>query len=133
MYHVNVQHNPMPYTQEPVHFRELTPFRVETSRAELLSAARQWVELQPRMQVIEAQKDFLHARAVSASFGFADDVSIRVKCSSDEEAVLEVQGSLRIGSGDFGVNHGRNARLLHDMKQLQAEGQFPAIACNVGY
>ena len=80
----------------------MRPLEVETSAEELLSAAAQWVALQPRMQVIHKQPGLLHVRAVSLVSGFADDMLISVRCGGQKMAILEVQSMLRLGKGDFG-------------------------------
>ena len=55
------------------------------------------------------------------------------RCNDKEQTVVEVQGQLRIGKSDFGVNGRRNQRFLLDLsravQQPQAEGGIPPGKC----
>ena len=42
---------------------------------------------------------------------------------------MEVQGQLRLGRGDFGVNSRRNERFLLALSRAVQEGAFPAAQC----
>lgn len=52
----------------------------------------------------------MHARFVTWLWGFADDFFVSVRCNDVGSAVIEVQGQLRLGQSDLGVNARRNKR-----------------------
>jgi uncharacterized protein (DUF1499 family) len=61
---------------------------------------------------------FIHVRFLSMLFGFADDMLINLRCDEDGNTIIELQGQLRIGKGDLGVNRRRNKRLLTGVGEL---------------
>jgi len=62
---------------------------------------------------------FLHYRFLSQFMGFPDDMMVSVSCEQ-ERSVVEVQGQLRVGYGDMGVNTARNTALLQHLAASQA-------------
>ena len=64
--------------------------------------------------------EFVHLRVASLFWGFPDDVYVRMTCTDEGLTALEVQGNLRIGHGDMGVNAHRNAMLLQYMRGMEA-------------
>lgn len=101
------------------------PFRARALLSDVEAQVLRWVESQPRVAVLKHVKPggngdgggFLHARAVTPVMGFADDLYVRWRCTSLGEAVVEVQGQLRLGVGDMGVNVRRNGAILEFLKR----------------
>jgi uncharacterized protein (DUF1499 family) len=62
------------------------------------------VQAQPRVQIIDAQGDYMHTLFVSRRLGFKDDVEFLL----DREArVIQVRACSRLGYWDLGVNRAR--------------------------
>jgi hypothetical protein len=81
-------------------------------RAAVQAAVVAWVADQTAARVLEVGPGFLHVRCVTLFMGFADDLVARFSCTERNTTLVEVQGQLRIGGGDLGVNARRNRRLL---------------------
>lgn len=56
-----------------------------------------------RVQIVQADEDFIHAEFRSAVFGFIDDVTFRF----DPPGFIQVRSAARTGYYDFGVNRKR--------------------------
>ena len=67
-------------------------------------------------QLFNDGEGFLHFRVASLFWGFPDDVYVRMTCTDKGLTALEVQGNLRTGHGDMGVNAHRNAMLIQYMR-----------------
>jgi len=120
------------------------PFRKRALLSDVEGELLRWVELQSRRVTVlkhekpsskdrEAGGGFLHVRAVTALMGFADDFFLSYRCL-EGEAVVELQGQLRLGVGDAGVNTRRNAAVLAHLRAAAAaaedKGGLPAAdAC----
>lgn len=116
------------------------PFRKRALLSDVERELLRWVGQQSRRVTIlkhdkPSSKDgggFLHVRAVTPLMGFADDFFVRYRCSKKGgEAVVELQGQLRLGVGDAGVNIRRNAAVLaHLRASAEQDGGLPAAdAC----
>lgn len=106
----------------------LQPFRARALLSDVEAEVLRWVAQQPRVTILKHvshsraggadEGGFLHVRAVTPVWGFADDVFVHWRCSRMVgEAVVEVQGQLRLGVGDMGVNVKRNAAILAHLKR----------------
>ena len=73
--------------------------------------------------------EFLHFRVASLFWGFPDDVYVRMTCTDEGLTALELQGNLRIGHSDMGVNADRNAKLLQHIRQMEASGTLSVGNC----
>jgi len=58
-----------------------------------------------------------------------DDFWVRLSCGKDGRVVVEAQGQLRLGVGDWGVNPRRNAELLAALRAAAAGGKLPPGTC----
>lgn len=90
----------------------LLPMVIEAPLADLQAFSQQWIDSQANSKVLYSLPGFMHARMVTMLFGFADDFMVGLKCDGDGKTVVEVQGQLRIGKSDLGVNGRRNARFF---------------------
>ena len=77
--------------------------------------------------------EFAHFRVASLFWGFPDDVYVRMTCTDEGLAALELQGNLRIGHGDMGVNADRNAKLLQHIREVEASGTLSVGNCGLYY
>ena len=66
------------------------------------------LENSDRVQIVEAEENYIHAEFRSAVFKFVDDVEFLF---SDEEDVVHVRSASRLGYSDFGANRKRVERL----------------------
>jgi hypothetical protein len=106
------------------------PFRARALLSDVEGVLLQWLEDQPRRVTVlrhvkpgeagpdgeDNKRGFLHVRAVTPLLGFADDFFVSWRCTLLGEAVVELQGQLRLGVGDAGVNVRRNAAVLGHLK-----------------
>lgn len=67
----------------------------------------------PRVTVVTAEADYLHAEFRSAGMGFIDDVEFYIDRAA---GLLHFRSAARLGSGDMGVNR---ARMIALSEQLQ--------------
>jgi hypothetical protein len=109
------------------------PFRARALLSDVEAELLRWLGQQPRVTILRhasasssqsAGGGFLHARVVTPLWGFADDFFVRWRCSRVGEAVVEVQGQLRLGVGDLEVNVKRNGAVLGHLR----EAPIPAAA-----
>ena len=63
----------------------------------------------PRIKIISAQNDYLHALAISRVMKFVDDIEIK---KYEKDNILKVKSSSRTGFYDLGVNK-RRINTLH--------------------
>ena len=73
----------------------------------------------PRVQIITADEDYIHAECSSAVFGFVDDLELHLRSAQNS---IAVRSASRLGHSDFGVNRKRveNLRgLLIDRRVVQ--------------
>ena len=105
------------------------PLRLKTTLDAAQAAVAAFVNGAPRADVLYAGGDgaarAVHARFLSALFGFADDHWVRLACGKDGRVLVEAQGQLRLGVGDLGVNARRNKALFAALR----EADLPAGAC----
>jgi uncharacterized protein (DUF1499 family) len=83
------------------------------------SAENAWAILKPIIVenggvVRKAEKGYLWATFLIPVFGFVDDVEFRL---SQEEGVIHVRSSSRLGFSDLGVNRGRVEQLRADFRK----------------
>jgi len=104
--------------------------QLQASRYEVHRAIADWIGTQPRTAVLESDRsaNFTHARFASFFWGFADDLYVRLSCHSQRTAV-ELQGNLRMGHGDMGVNAKRNRALIAHLHDLVASGELKPGIC----
>jgi uncharacterized protein (DUF1499 family) len=67
-------------------------------------ALRAALESLPRVKIITATADYVHAECRSAFFGFVDDLELHLRAS---ENLIAVRSAARLGYSDFGVNRRR--------------------------
>lgn len=82
----------------------------ETAR----SKVTEWIQDQPFSTILISDEDrgFIHARMLSTFFGFADDLFLQVLPENDSACHVKLQGQMRIGKSDLGVNKRRNKRII---------------------
>ena len=86
-------------------------------------------ELPRSTQLFDDGDKFMHFRVASLFWGFPDDVYVRMMCTDEGLTALEVQGNLRIGHGDMGVNADRNAKLLQHIREMEASESLSVGNC----
>lgn len=62
------------------------------------------LETLPRVKIISATQDYIHAECSSVFFGFVDDLELHMRPGQN---VIAVRSAARLGYGDFGVNRRR--------------------------
>jgi uncharacterized protein (DUF1499 family) len=74
-------------------------------------ALRAALESLPRVKIITATADYLHAESSSVFFGFVDDLELNLRPTQN---LIAVRSAARLGYGDFGVNR----RRVENLRQL---------------
>lgn len=69
------------------------------------------LESLPRVKIITATADYVHAECRSAFFGFVDDLELHLRAP---ENLIAVRSAARLGYSDFGVNR----RRVENLRQL---------------
>ena len=64
----------------------------------------QILENTPRLEIIDKEKDYIHAIAISRIMKFIDDIEIK---NSTHNNIFQVKSSSRLGIFDLGVNKRR--------------------------
>lgn len=99
------------------------PLSLHEPLSEVAAALRRWLAATPRTTLLAWREEpdgsavTVHARCVSALWGFADDLFVRLSRvqqtgGGSSSVLVETQGQLRLGVGDMNVNAARNAALL---------------------
>lgn len=55
--------------------------------------------------------------------------SVWCSCNEEQQVVVEVQGQLRLGKSDLGVNARRNQQFLLALSKAARAGEIPAGQC----
>jgi uncharacterized protein (DUF1499 family) len=82
----------------------IAAFQLVVSPVEAWRALRVTLESLPRMTIINASEDYLHAECRSAFFGFVDDLELHLRAAQN---IIAVRSAARLGHSDFGVNRKR--------------------------
>ncbi|GAB4820134.1 hypothetical protein N2152v2_007180 [Parachlorella kessleri] len=109
--------------------RGVAPLLVEADVVFVQRAAEDWVGMQTHARILATSPGFFHARFVSFFWGFADDFYASIRCHNSSHAVVEVQGQLRLGTSDLGVNKRRNRRALEALELAARDGTIPEGRC----
>ena len=82
----------------------IAAFQIVVPPADARGALRAALEGLPRIQIIAATDDYVHAECSSAFFGFVDDLELHLRPSQNS---IAVRSAARLGHSDFGVNRKR--------------------------
>lgn len=97
-------------TQAPqgdqTHYVEPIPYQM--SRTKMRRDILNWIESQPKTEVITNEESYIHAVFASSLFGFKDDLEIYLPPG---DGVVHLRSAARVGQGDMGVNRERYERL----------------------
>ncbi|MBX3417275.1 MAG: DUF1499 domain-containing protein [Pirellulaceae bacterium] len=111
---LNGRLHPLPPTPNAVstdsvnELQEMAPIKFSCSPEEALELVIRVVERQPRMRIVEQQRDYVHFEARSLIFRFVDDVEFLVV---PEERQIHFRSASRVGHSDLGVNRKRMEKL----------------------
>ena len=89
----------------PLRFKGQAP----TVRAEILTL----LERMPRVRVVEAEDDYIHAEFTTLLFRFVDDVELVI---DSDEKLVHFRSASRVGSSDLGTNRRRMAKLCRRLE-----------------
>ena len=78
-----------------------------------LTALTPVIAATPRTEILEQADGYLHATAMSAFFGFVDDLELY---ADSAHGVLQARSVSRLGDSDLGVNAKRLAELQQSLK-----------------
>jgi len=100
--------------RDPAHAIEA--FRFSGTPEEALRRLTVALTSEPRISIVAAQGNYLHAEARSLVFRFVDDVEFLI---DSEHGLIQVRSASRIGYSDLGVNRRRVERLRRAFMQAQ--------------
>lgn len=100
--------------------RGLSPLHIKAPMNVTHAAVIEWIGSRGRSAVLVDKPNFIHARVLSLVFNFADDFMVHLKCSKEGRTVVEVQGQLRLGQSDMGVNARRNQMFFSELEKRMA-------------
>ena len=84
--------------------QSIPSFQLSVAPADGWRALRALLEELPRVKIITANEDYIHAECSSAFFGFVDDLELHLRASQN---LIAVRSASRLGHSDFGVNRKR--------------------------
>ncbi|MSP40551.1 MAG: DUF1499 domain-containing protein [Deltaproteobacteria bacterium] len=90
----------------------IAAFELVISPTDAWRALRAILESLPRMKIIAASEDYIHAECSSAFFGFVDDLELHLRAAQN---LIAVRSASRLGQSDFGVNRKRVEHLRATM------------------
>jgi len=99
--------NPSHYV-EPLQFTSGTP-------KDAIQTLKSIVESMPRTEIVERTDDYLYAEFSSKLFGYVDDVEFY----ADNDGVVQVRSSSRVGYSDTGINRKRVESIRQKWQQQQ--------------
>ncbi len=82
----------------------IEPYRLLGDPQQAWESLRQTVASLPRVKVVNATEDYLHAEATSLIFRFVDDIEFQLR---PEQGIIAVRSASRVGYSDLGVNRRR--------------------------
>ncbi|MGH7887215.1 MAG: DUF1499 domain-containing protein [Candidatus Binatia bacterium] len=82
----------------------VAPLQLVIPPVEAWRALRSVLETLPRVQIITATDDYVHADCSSAFFGFVDDLELHLRAPQN---IIAARSAARLGHSDFGVNRRR--------------------------
>jgi uncharacterized protein (DUF1499 family) len=82
----------------------IAALQLAVQAVEAWRALRAAVESLPRVQIITATDDYVHAECSSAVFGFVDDLEFHLRPSQN---IIALRSASRLGHSDFSVNRKR--------------------------
>jgi len=82
----------------------ISAFRLIVTPTDGWRALRALLKELPRVQIITASEDYIHAECSSAVFGFVDDLELHLRSAQNS---IAVRSASRLGHSDFGVNRKR--------------------------
>ena len=94
----------------------IEPYRLRGDPQRVWEILQQTLASLPRIKVVSATGDYLHAEATSLIFRFVDDIEFQLR---PEQGVIAVRSASRIGYSDLGVNRRRVETIR---ERLQSQG-----------
>ncbi len=96
---------------------------VAASKEEVLEFIEQWVESQPRTQIITKSQEagYIHSVFQSFVWRFSDDMLFHVGCDNGT-AEIWIHSESRLGVGDMNVNPNRVVSFADEAEQHQWSG-----------
>lgn len=82
----------------------ITPLTYEGSSDEAKARLLSVIQDMPRTQIVEDDRDYIHAEFTSRIFRFVDDVEFQI---DPENNVIHFRSASRAGRGDMGANRNR--------------------------
>ena len=91
----------------------IAPLRIKVPAPEAWSALRKLLARTPRVTIVTAGEDYLHAEFVTAILRFTDDVEFHLRA---RDGVIAVRSASRVGYSDLGANRSRIERLRGELR-----------------
>lgn len=82
----------------------IEPYQLKVKPSEGWEAFKKVISALPRITIISATNDYLHAEARSRIFRFVDDMEFQLR---PQQNIIAIRSAARLGHYDFGVNRHR--------------------------
>ena len=96
----------------------LTELRFNSSLETVMAETRDWIDSQPRTEIIGEWPDQTHSVFTTLLFRFRDDFVVNGFCDG-EDAVIHVYSKSRLGISDIGVNKDRVGSFASHMSNVE--------------
>lgn len=77
-------------------------------------ALREILDATPRVRIVEATSDYIHAESRTLIFRFTDDVEFELRASA---SIIAVRSASRVGRSDLGVNRRRIESIREQLRK----------------
>ncbi len=96
----------------------IEPLRYGGDARKAWAVLRQVIDAMPRVRVVKAEANYLHAEFTSKLMGFVDDTEFYLDAKA---GVIQVRSASRLGRGDHGVNRERIETIRTQLAQAKAK------------
>ncbi|RMG22037.1 MAG: DUF1499 domain-containing protein [Methanobacteriota archaeon] len=98
----------------------LRPLKLNATLREVHDAILNWIDVQPRTEILRDNGTFIHAKFLSFVFRFPDDLYVQLFCVGNQTSFW-VQSQSRLGRGDLNVNEERVQSLFSFIESVEFE------------
>lgn len=94
--------------------KRMAPLRFDGGAENVRAAILAELERRPRVRIVEATEDYIHAEFTTPLFRFVDDVEFLIDANDRR---VHFRSASRVGTSDLGVNRRRMRRLCRRLSR----------------
>ncbi len=102
-----------------------TELRFDSNFDEVINGVKDWINLQPRTEILGEWDNQIHAVFKTLIWRFPDDFAINLNCENGI-TVMSVYSKSRLGTSDLGVNNDR----VEDFSEHMSNVELSPSECN---